>query len=275
MLDREETIEQAYFFRSLREGLEMQLPMQELLLNLREEVLASTKLPLAIDFLHTELIQLGLVGPAMKQLNHYFTPFQTYVIKEAERDDGRFDLRVGLQILERDAAYRSEAATRPGAFLFQFETICRNRLGYDQGLAASAEDPIFDEEWKTWILELRHQIGVRDLAELVFRRSQFFVTHCERKGHPIENPQPILFGEKEGRIAFANRGKDPLLLLSALQRHLSYPAVPRPEPIDNTGEMIPQMSRRIERLESRLKLLEDEQRDGIDITRFYQPPEDN
>lgn len=275
MLDREETIEQAYFFRSLREGLEMQQPMQELLLNLREEVLASTKLPMAIDFLHTELIQLGIIGPAMKQLNHYFTPFQTYVMSEAERDDGRFDLRVGLQILERDAAYRSEASTRAGAFLFQFETICRNRLGYDQGLGASAEDPIFDEDWKAWILELRHQIGVRDLAELVFRRSEYFVVHCERKGHPIENPQPILFAEKEGRIAFANRGKDPLLLLSALQRHLSYPAVPRPEPIDNTGEIIPQMSRRIERLESRLKLLEDEQRDGIDITRFYQPPEDN
>lgn len=273
MLDREESIEQAYFFRSLREGLEMQLPMQELLANLREEALATTKLPMALDFLRTELIHLGVIAPAMKKLDHYFTAFQTYVMSEAERDDGRFDLRVGLLILERDASYRSEAATSPGAFLFQFETICRNRLGYDRGLAASAQDPIFDEDWQTWILELRHQIGMRDMAELVFRRSEFFPIHCERQGHEVEDPRPLLFGEKEGRIAFANRGKDPLLLLSALQRHLNYPAVPKPEPADTTYEMIPQMSRRIERLESRLKLLEDEQRDGIDITRFYQPPE--
>ena len=38
----------------------------------------------------------------------------------------------------------------------------------------------------------------------------------------------MLFGEKEGRIAMANRRKDPLYLFSALQRHLGYPSVPRP-----------------------------------------------
>ncbi len=270
MLDREETIEQAYFFRSLREGLEEQQPIQELLLNLREEILASTKLPMAIDFLHTELVQLGIIAPAMKRLDHYFTAFQTYVLQEAERDNGRFDLRIGLQILERDATYRSHGAAPAGAFLFQFETICRNRLGYDGGLAASAMDPLFDENWRHWILELRHQLGMRDLAELVFRRSEYFAVQCERKGVEIENPPVFLFGEKEGRIAFANQGKDPLLLLSALQRHLDYPAVPRPQPVDNSREVIPQMARRIERMESRIKMLEDEQRDGLDITQFYQ-----
>ena len=37
--------------------------------------------------------------------------------------------------------------------------------------------------------------------------------------------------------------------------------------------MIPQLSRRIERLEQRLKLLEEESQGGIDLTRFFQPPE--
>ncbi len=33
--------------------------------------------------------------------------------------------------------------------------------------------------------------------------------------------------------------------------------------------MIPQLQRRMERLELRLKLMEDEQKHGIDITKFY------
>ena len=39
---------------------------------------------------------------------------------------------------------------------------------------------------------------------------------------------------------------------------------------DETVEVIPQMLRRLERLEIRLKLMEEEQKDGIDITRFFQ-----
>ena len=78
-----------------------------------------------------------------------------------------------------------------------------------------------------------------------------------------------MFGEKEGKIAFANRNKDPLYLFAALQRHLSYPAIPRPKPTDRSHELIPQLVRRIERLEARLKLFEAEQREGIDITQFY------
>ena len=78
-----------------------------------------------------------------------------------------------------------------------------------------------------------------------------------------------MFGEREGKIAFANRQKDPLFLFSAMQRHLGYPAVPRRAIQDQTIEMIPQMQRRLERLEFRIKLFEDEQRQGIDITKFY------
>ena len=88
-------------------------------------------------------------------------------------------------------------------------------------------------------------------------------------GEDAEADYPILFGEREGKIAFANRRKEPLFLFAAMQRHLGYPAVPRREVRDTAIEMIPQMHRRIERLETRLKFMEDEQRQGIDITKFY------
>jgi hypothetical protein len=36
---------------------------------------------------------------------------------------------------------------------------------------------------------------------------------------------------------------------------------------------LPQLARRMEQLENRLKLVEEEQRGGLDLTRFYQQPE--
>ena len=86
---------------------------------------------------------------------------------------------------------------------------------------------------------------------------------------PDDHP-PVLFGSKEGRISLANRRKDPLLLLAALHRQLGYPSVPRLKPVEDKLDLIPQLSRRIERLEQRLKLMEDEQKGGIDLTHFYE-----
>jgi hypothetical protein len=63
-----------------------------------------------------------------------------------------------------------------------------------------------------------------------------------------------------------------LLLFSALERHLNYPRVPRLQPIDESRTLLPQLLRRVERLETRLKLLEEEQRGGIDLSRFMGPP---
>ncbi|MBT5021102.1 MAG: hypothetical protein HON04_20415, partial [Planctomicrobium sp.] len=61
-LDREEYIEQAYFFRVYRERLENSTPSQEILAGLKEEVLATTKLPMAIDFLMGEIQLNGRIG---------------------------------------------------------------------------------------------------------------------------------------------------------------------------------------------------------------------
>lgn len=267
-LDREEYIEQAYFFRVLRERMQQGVSTQDLLASVRHEILAITKLPLAIDFMATELRHTGGFAGAMARLSHYFTPFQAFVMGEAEREEGKFDFRIGLDILEREADYRAKGATPQGSFLYQFEAICRNRLGYDQGLEAVSRDPIYDEGWREWILTVRRQVGIVDFADMIYVRSQEYLKTHEDPG------KPILFGEKEGKIALANRRKDPLFLFSALSRQLGYPSVPRPRPEDAAPKLVPLLMRRVDRLETRIKLLEEELRGGINITRFYGPRKD-
>ena len=51
MLDREEYIEQAYLFRSFGERIMAGIAAQEALAAIGEEVLATSKLPLAIGYL--------------------------------------------------------------------------------------------------------------------------------------------------------------------------------------------------------------------------------
>ena len=55
VLEREEYIEQAYFFHTFRERLVDGLPAQEILARIGEELLSTTKLPLAVSFLHAEI----------------------------------------------------------------------------------------------------------------------------------------------------------------------------------------------------------------------------
>ncbi|MGH7138867.1 MAG: hypothetical protein ACREHD_24230, partial [Pirellulales bacterium] len=270
LLAREEYVEQAYFFQVLRERQQQNLSTQDLLASVREELLSTTRLPMAVDFLRTELRHSGVFATAMVKLGHYFTTFQTFVVAEAERERGRFDFAVALLILEREARYRAENPTRQGIFLYQFECLCRNRLGYDRGLDAVAGDPIFDDAWRDWILTVRRQVGLVDVADMIYVRSAHYVQQRQRQGHDLQGPEkPVLFGEKEGKIALANRRRDPLLLFSALERHLHYPTVPRPTPIDESRHFLPTLLRRVERLELRLKLLEEEQKGGIDLSKFF------
>ena len=99
LLDREEYIEQAYFFRVYRERLEDSLPSQEILSSIVEEVLATTKLPMALDFLKGEILLTGKMSDGMARLTHYFTPFQTFVMSKAEEDKSRFDQRIALYLM--------------------------------------------------------------------------------------------------------------------------------------------------------------------------------
>lgn len=270
MLEREEYVEQAHLFRTLADRLSDNVPMQELLEYVKQEVLSTTRLPLAIDFLLAELRHIGLMSTAMARLPHYFTPFQTYVMQEAEAERGRFDLRIAIDILRHEAEYRAKSPIPQAMFMFQFECLCRNRLKYDPGLGAVAGDPIYDNDWRQWISELRHRIGMVDFADMIYVRSQFNLIHRARPGEPPLQPEkPVLFGEKDGKIAWANRRKDPLFLFAALQRHLGYPTVPRAKRPDESLNLLPLLNLQVQRLEARIKLLEDEARGGIDLTKFY------
>ena len=51
MLDREEYIEQAYLFRSFAERITAGIAAQEALVAIGQEVLATSKLPMALDYL--------------------------------------------------------------------------------------------------------------------------------------------------------------------------------------------------------------------------------
>jgi hypothetical protein len=271
MLDREEYVEQAHLFHVVAERMRQNMAVQELLISVKEEILATTRLPLALDYLAAELKLIGVFSTAMARLAHYFTPFQTFIVAEAEDEGGKFDLSVALKVLEHEARYRAAGATPQGTFLYQFECLCRNRLGYDRGLEAIAGDPIFNDDWRDWILTVRRQVGIVDFVDMIYVRSERYLQDRRRQGLAGEEGKPALFGEREGRIAWANRRKDPLLLFAALHRQLGYPAIPRLEPIDRSPEIIPNLLRRIERLETRIKLLEDEQKGGIDLAKFYGP----
>ncbi len=268
----EEYIEQAHFFGMLAERLAENAPAQEVLASAREEVLATTKLPMAIDYLLSELKHAGVMATAMTKLSHYFTPLQAYIVGEGENERGRFDLRVGLDVLAREAQYRSgtyagskRAPTLQGLFLYQFEVLCRNRLGYDKGLTAVSGDPSYPPEWRAWILGIRHQVGIIDIADLIYVQSE----HAAKRGGASANP---LFGDQEGRIALANRKKDPLYLFNSLHRQLGYPEPPRTHRATKDDNPIPAMARRMEQLEKRVKLLEEEQRGGFDLSKFYEKP---
>ena len=136
-----------------------------------------------------------------------------------------------------------------------------------------SEDTFYDDHWQQWILIVRRQIGLIEIADLIFSRSRHYTNLRHRPQIQSPNPeQTVLFGEKEGRIALANFGKDPLFLFASLQRHLGYPKVPRPKPIDETKNVIAVLQQKLDQLSIRTKLLEDESRGGIDLTQYYKKP---
>jgi hypothetical protein len=273
-LDREEYIEQAHFFRTLRERLAEELPTQEILADVREEILATTKLPMAIDVLRGEIELKGRMSEGMAALPHYFTPFQTYVVGVAEQDRARFDQYTALEVLEREARYRGNNPTCAGLFIYEFECLARNRLGYDRGMTAMSQDTFFPPEWKDWILKTSRRLGAHEFADMIYYRSEYFVEERRRRtGNPAYRPgAPVLFTQQEGRIAKAHRGKDPLYLFAALQRQLGYPAIPRVQRADEASQLPPHLEMRLQRLEKRLGLVESEQKGKLDLSEFYLKP---
>ncbi len=271
LLEREEYIEQAYFFRTFRERLQDNWPAQEILSRIHEELLSSTRLPYAVQFLAAELKHTGLLSSGFARLPHYFTAFQSFVVQQAEQEALRFPITTALLVLEREALYRANQPTCAGLFVYQFETIARNRLGYLAGFEAMAADPLYESPWQEFILSLGKQMGDIDFADLVYLRSEWYVQEQRRVQPQYVPPLPVLFGEKEGKIAKASRGRDPLYLFAALQRQLNYPEVPRLRQRDEDKSRWERIENKLRELEMRLKLAEAELRGTIDLSQFGKP----
>lgn len=272
-LPREEYIEQEYFFRVYRERLQENVPSQDILKTVHEEILSTTRLPMAVDFIRTEIVHCGRISDAMARLPHYFTPFQTFVISRAEDDVSKFEQITGLQILEREARFRADSSSRPGLFVYQFECITRNRLGFADGLQAMAGDPYYDERWQKWIRNLINYLGVAELAEIVYRASEHYRSRRKTQATPDNAISPdsgeaALFADQDGRIAKANVGRDPLYFFAALQRQLNYPQVPLSRSVIEE-KLAPFLEARLNKIEQRLKIAEMELKGGIDLTKFY------
>jgi hypothetical protein len=146
VLEREEYIEQAYFFRTLRERLAEGMATQDVLERVHQEILSTTRLPYAIQFLATELKHTGLLSTGFARLPHYFSRFQSYIVAQTEAESLRFSIDTGLLVLEREAEYRAGQVSAPGLFVYQLEVLSRNRLGYDEGIQSMAEDPVYDQD---------------------------------------------------------------------------------------------------------------------------------
>ncbi len=270
ILEREEYVEQAHFFRVYRERMDEDVPTQDILSSVREEILATAKLAMAIEFLKGEILHRGEMHQGMARLEHYFTPFQTFVMERAEADKSKFDQRIALEVLQRLAEYLSKSPAPAGLFIYQFESIARNRLGYDVGMTAMAADPFYGDDWREWILHSRLKLGGTDFTDMLYYRSEHYVEEQRRRTceQEYQASYPILFGVQEGRIAQANRGKDPLYMFAALQRHLGYPKVPRQKVKSNQPDIHPALEMRLHRIEQRIKLLEQEMKGGIDLNEF-------
>lgn len=269
--DRDECIEQAYFFRLFRERLGENVSAQDVLERADEEVLTTTRLPFAIQFLRTEMRHSGLLGNGFAKLPHYFTPFQTFVVRMAEQEKVRFTIQTALVVLEREAKYKADGPTPAGLFVFHYEVIARNRLGYDAGVAASAGDPLFDADWKAYLDLVRRQAGSIDFADLIYVRSEWYAAEQRRSDPGYVPPVRPLFAEKEGKIAKASRGRDPLFLFAGLQRQLGYPEVPRPRAGVNLAAVVETLAAKVKELETRLRMVESETRGTFDPTQFGKP----
>ena len=269
-LDREEYIEQVYFFRTFRERLTQNLAAQEILERLHEEILATTRLPLAIQFLATELKHTGELASGFARLPHYFTPYQTFVVGQAEREGHAFSLPAALLVLERERSIGRVRSTPAGMFVYQFESLSRNRLGFADGLTPCGRPALRRR------LASVSRPGAQARRRLRFRRHVVRPVRIVRGGAAAADadyvpPVPPLFGEKGGQIARANRGRDPLFLFAALQRQLGYPEVPRPRPRDDLEAQIEAVAVKLREMEARLRLVEGEVRGQVDLSEFGKP----
>ena len=140
-------------------------------------------------------------------------------------------------------------------------------------MSSIAADPIFNSDWKEWILKSRLDLGTIDFANMIYQKSQFYVDQRERRGQKLDENFVPLFGRQEARNAKANVGKDPVYMFAAFQRQLKYPAVPRPKREATELVLHPLLELRIQQIEKQLQMLDAETKGGIDLREFYIKPD--
>ncbi|GIT29005.1 MAG: hypothetical protein Ct9H300mP1_10510 [Planctomycetaceae bacterium] len=113
-------------------------------------------------------------------------------------------------------------------FIYHFEAISRNHLGYDHGLEAVPADPIYRRS-SVLVSEDPARRGTIDFADMIYVRSkQMVLTSAAGGGADWEADYPILSGQGGG-IAKANRSKAPLYMLPHLNGNCITPWCRGPE----------------------------------------------
>ena len=256
VLEREEYIEQAYFFHAFRERLIDGLPSQDILSRIGEELLSTTRLPLAVSFLSTDIKGSGVMAPAMARIGHYFTPFQTHVVDQAEQDAQ--PLRDGASPTGPGAGGEVQGGEPipAGAVRLPVRGPVAQPARLYEGPGGDGGRPLLHRG-----LAGLHPDAPQPARRRRLRRPDLRALRVFRERAKQLNPEfipkfPTLFGEKEGKIARANRGRDPMYLFSALQRQLGYPEVPRPRRPDELEARVLLLEQKIAQLENRLKAAE-------------------
>ena len=175
-LEREEYIEQAYLFRTLRERIEQGIATQDLLASIREEILSTTKLPMAVDFLSAELRHQGRFRRGHAKAQPLFTPVSG--VRRRRSGSRARQIRSAAGPGNLPAQRRTIAPTRRCRKESSCSSSSRSH-GTDLATTAACK-PLPTIRCSTsvraeWILTVRRQIGLVDFAEMIYVRSQHYV----------------------------------------------------------------------------------------------------
>ena len=246
VLDREEYVEQAYFFRTFRERSPTTCRRRTSSTRVHEELLTSTRLPYAVQFLAAELKHTGLARHGFAKLPHYFTAFQAFVVAAGRGgEDAVPDGRPRSWCSNARPRTAPRQPTQAGAVRLPVRDDRPQPARLPRRLRRDDGRPVLRRR----LAGIHRRTGRGRSATSTSPTSSTCGRSCtcieQRRANPaFEPPLPPLFGEKEGKIAKASRGRDPLYLFAALQRQLGYPEVPRYKQRDDATTQAGSRSRR-------------------------------
>ena len=273
VLDRDEYVEQAYFFRVFRERLADNLPAQDILTRVHEELLSSTRLPYAVQFLVAELKHSGLLANGFCE-----TAALLHSVPGVRRSGRPRTRRSGFRCRRPCSSWnarrssRPRSPTKPGLFIYQFETIARNRLGYLDGTAAVAADPIYDADWRAFIGGLPRQVGDIDFADLVYLRSELYRAGAAARESVLRAVAAAAVRREGGEDRQGEPQPRPAV---SLRRAPATTRVSRSATLLRSATTArskwEKLETKLRELETRLKLAEGELRGNVDLSQFGKP----